>query len=109
MRAFWKGFVQNTFQRTGFKVTFNNATRNVYRDGVARLVVLDEKHGDLEILAFQRRPGDAKHIGSQEINVVQNPPASPTGKPTYRATLGTLYRGVKPGKKPHKFTLVGSL
>jgi hypothetical protein len=107
MISFWKEFVQTTFQRTNFKVTFNNATRPVYRDG-NRLLVLDEYHGDLEVLAFQDRPGEAKYLGSQEIDFTMTP-GPPGGQPTYRAKLGTFHPGVKPGKVAHKFVLTGSL
>jgi hypothetical protein len=72
MRAVWKEFVQKTFQRTKFRTTFNNAERTVYSDGT-RLVVLDEYHGDLEVLAMQERPGLAKHLGSQEIDTIPGP------------------------------------
>jgi hypothetical protein len=103
MIALWKEFVQKTFQRTGFRTTFNGVTRTVYRDDVSRLLVLDEYHGDLEVLEFQTKPGDGKHIGSQEIDVVLVP--STKGRPMVREVkLGQLHPGGK-----HKFTLVGSL
>ncbi len=74
MRALWKEFVQKTFRRTSFKTNFNGVMRNVYTDGV-HLIVLDEWHGDLELLAMQKKPGAAKHVGSQEINIVSTSPS----------------------------------
>jgi hypothetical protein len=103
MIALWKEFVQKTFQRTGFRTAFNGVTRTVNRDGVSRLLVLDEYHGDLEVLEFQAKPGEGKHIGSQEIDVVFVP--SNKGRPMIREVrLGLLHLGGQ-----HKFTLTGSL
>ena len=104
MIALWKDFVQRTFQRTGFRTTFNGATRNVYRDGVLRLLVLDEYHGDLEVLAFQSRPGKALHQGSQEIDATYDSPRS-GGRPIVKEVKLGVFR---PGGK-HQFVLVGSL
>lgn len=104
MIALWKDFVQRTFQRTGFRTTFNAATRNVYQDGVSRLLVLDEYHGDLEVLAFQSRPGEALHMGSQEIDVTYEMQAG-SGRPNVKKVSLGIYR---PGGK-HPFVLVGSL
>ena len=103
MIALWKEFVRRSFVRTRFQTTFNGVTRVVYRDG-GRLLVLDEYHGDLEVLAFQARPGEAEHLGSQEIDVVFDlPPGG--GRPIVRQTrLGQFHRGGK-----HKFVLSGSL
>jgi hypothetical protein len=103
MTAIWMNFVQQSFRRTGFKTTFNQKTRAVYQDGT-RLLVLDEWHGDLEVLEFQQRGGDATHLGSQEIDVEYEMPRG-GGKPLFkRAKLGKF----KPGGK-HKFVLTGSL
>lgn len=103
MIALWKEFVQNTFRRTKFRTTFNNATRTVYQDG-NRLLVLDEYHGDLEVLALQLKPGPGKHLGSQEIVSVVVP-ATGGGKPTLKEMkLGKFH---SPGQ--HKFVLTGSL
>ena len=52
MIALWKDFVQKTFRKTGFKTTFNAKTRNVFRDD-KHLIVLDEWHGDLELLLHE--------------------------------------------------------
>ena len=103
MTSVWQEFVTKSFRRTKFKTTFNGKTRNVYEDG-ARLLILDEWHGDLEVLEFQSRSGDAQHLGSQEIDVIyQQAPGH--GKPkVVQVKLGKF----KPGAK-HKFDLVGSL
>jgi hypothetical protein len=96
MRAMWKEFVQKTFRKTNFKTTFNGKTRNVFRDD-DHLIVLDEWHGDLELLAMQAKPGPATHVGSQEIDVVSTSPSPQfkRGKVTMRGT--------------HAFVLIGSL
>ena len=96
MRAMWKDFVQKTFRNTNFKTTFNGMMRNVYRDD-NNLIVLDEWHGDLELLAMQTKPGPATHVGSQEIEIVATSPSAQFRRG--KMTLG--------GK--HKYVLVGSL
>jgi hypothetical protein len=103
MIALWKGFVQRTLRRTNFRTTFNGATRTVYRDDT-RLLVLDEYHGDLEVLEMQRSPGKATHLGSQEIDVTfELPPGGGKGK-LRDMKLGKFHAGGK-----HKFVLTGSL
>jgi hypothetical protein len=104
MIALWKDFVQRTFQRTRFRTTFNGVTRTVFQDGVARLLVLDEYHGDLEVLVFQSRPGKAFHMGSQEIDVTYDS-RSHGGRPTVKEVKLGVYH---PGEK-HHFVLVGCL
>jgi hypothetical protein len=96
MRALWKEFVQKTFAKTKFKTTFNGLTRNVYRDD-EYLVVLDEWHGDLELLGLQRTSGPARQVGSQTIDIVS---ISPT--PAFKR--GRIMSGAR-----HTFLLVGSL
>jgi hypothetical protein len=95
MRALWKDFVQSTLRKTNFKTTFNGMMRNVYRDD-ANLIVLDEWHGDLELLAMQNKPGPAKHVGSQEIDIVATSPS-----PQFQR--GKITMGGK-----HKYVLTGS-
>jgi hypothetical protein len=103
MIAVWKEFVQRSFLRTKFRTTFNGATRTVYQDGF-RLYVLDEYHGDLEVLARQTSPGEAKHLGSEAIVTEYQSPAG-GGK----CVVTAVRRGVfKPGAK-HRFVLTGSL
>jgi hypothetical protein len=103
MIALWKDFVQKTFQRTGFRTTFNGVTRTVFRDAT-RLVILDEYHGDLEVLAFQSRAGQGHHQGSQELEVVLKP-----SRPGVRPVVDHVKLGkFKPGGK-HKYVLTGSL
>lgn len=103
MIAVWKDFVQRNYQRTNFRTTFNQKTRTVYRDK-SRLLVLDEYHGDLEVLELQMRPGKARHLGTQEIDVVyQTTPGA--AKPSVVQVREGKY---KPGSK-HTFELVGSL
>jgi hypothetical protein len=96
MIALWKDFVQKTFRKTGFKTTFNAKMRNVFKDD-KYLIVLDEWHGDLELLAMQNKPGPAKHVGSQEIDIL-----SLTPSPTFKRGKLTL-RG------KHDFVLTGRL
>ncbi len=96
MRALWKDFVQKTLRKTNFKTTFNGMTRNVYRDD-DHLIVLDEWHGDLELLAMQKKPGPATHVGSQEIDVVSTSPS-----PQFK-------RGQMTMKGKHNYLLTGSL
>jgi hypothetical protein len=95
MIAVWKEFVQKTFVATKFRTTFNGKTRNVYRDDV-NLIVLDELHGDLELLAMQKKPGPATHVGSQEIDIVTMPPNL------------KFERGKSIMKGKHVFILIGS-
>jgi hypothetical protein len=102
MIAIWKDFVQESFRKTRFRTTFNGKTRSVYRDG-GRLLVLDEYHGDLEVLAMQVRPGDATHIGSQEIDAAVGV-RSGAKSSEVEVKLGKYTPGGK-----HKFTLIGSL
>ena len=102
MIAIWKDFVQKTFRKTKYRTTFNGKTRTVYQDG-ARLLVLDEYHGDLEVLAMQARPGDAKHLGSQEIDAIVGLKSGAKSS-VVEVKLGKYTPGGK-----HKFTLVGSL
>jgi hypothetical protein len=97
MRALWRDFVQKTLGKTRFKTTFGGMTRNVYRDGSSYLVVLDEWHGDLELLAFQDKAGPGTHVGSQEIDIVAT-------SPTPQFKRGRIAVGGK-----HKFVLIGSL
>ena len=96
MIALWKTFVQPTFRRTGFKTTFNGKMRNVVKDD-KYLIVLDEWHGDLELLAMQNKPGPAKHLGSQEIDIVSTTPS-----PQFK-------RGKVTMRSKHAFVLTGSL
>lgn len=96
MRALWKEFVQKTLQKTKFKTSFNGMTRNVFRDAT-HLIVLDEWHGDLELLAMQNKPGPATHVGSQEIDIVATSPA-----PQFK-------RGTTVMKGKHTYLLMGSL
>lgn len=96
MRALWKDFVRKTFQKTNFKTTFNGEMRNVFKDAT-HLIVLDEWHGDLELLAMQAKPGPAKHVGSQEIEIVSTTPA-PQFKPGKAVMIGK-----------HRYVLMGSL
>ena len=96
MRALWKDFVQKTFRKTNFRTTFNGMMRNVYRDD-SHLIVLDEWHGDLELLAMQAKPGAASHVGSQEIDIVSTSPS-----PQFR-------RGKLTMKGKHNYVLMGSL
>ncbi|HVV73894.1 MAG TPA: hypothetical protein VFE62_17090 [Gemmataceae bacterium] len=105
MRGLWKRFVYETFQRTRFRTPVKGETRPVHRDGMRRLIVLDELHGDLEVLEFQARSGKAKYLGTQEIHVVfEAPPGG--GKPIIKEiTLSVL----KQGKRDHVFELHGSL
>src|SRR5262249_32440531 len=74
MIAIWKAFVKSKFGSTRFTVSFNGKTRPVYRDGTKHLIVLDEYHGALELIAFQSKPGPARHVGSQAITVEFMPP-----------------------------------
>lgn len=69
-RALWTNFVRSTFRRTNRKVSFNGKRRNVY-EGTLQAVscdpvylVLDEYHGDLEVLDKK-----ATHLGSMELNI----------------------------------------
>ena len=65
MIALWKAFAQKTFKSTRFKVTFNGKTRNVLTDGKL-LYVLDEWHGDLEVL-----DAGGTHLGTIPIDAVK--------------------------------------
>ena len=96
MRALWKDFVQKTLRKTNFKTTFKGMTRNVYRDD-NYLIVLDEWHGDLELLAMQNKPGPATHVGPQEIEILSTSP-----NPQFR-------RGKTTMKGKHNYVLMGSL
>jgi hypothetical protein len=103
MIALWKDFCTKSFRRTNFRTTFNGVTRTVYQHD-QQLLVLDEYHGDLEVLAFQTRAGEARHRGSQAIDVVYESPRG-GGKPIVREVkLGAFLPGGK-----HKFILTGSL
>lgn len=68
--ALWRQFVQQTFRRTNRKVSFNGKRRNVHEATIPKVssdpvyVVLDEYHGDLEVL-----DDDADHLGSMELNI----------------------------------------
>lgn len=103
MIAVWKDFVQRSLVRTKFRTTFNVATRTVYTDGF-RLYVLDEYHGDLEVLERRTSPGVAKHLGSQEIVAEYESPAGGGKSVVTAVRLGVF----KPGAK-HRFVLTGSL
>jgi hypothetical protein len=96
MRALWKDFVRKALRKTNLKTTFNGMTRDVYRDN-EYLVVLDEWHGDLELLAMQSRPGPATHVGSQQIEIAATSPS-----PQFRRGSLTL-------KGKHRYVLTGSL
>jgi hypothetical protein len=100
MIALWKGFVQSSFRRTGFRTSFNGKDRAVFQDRT-RLLILDEYHGDLEVLSLQVHSGEAQHLGSQEIDVSYD--LSPSGRATVREIKLGAYR---PGAK-HKFILTG--
>jgi hypothetical protein len=63
MIALWQEWVKKKFRKTQQKVRFNGKTRNVFTNG-KHLYVLDEYHGDLEVLDH-----DAKHLGTNEIDV----------------------------------------
>jgi hypothetical protein len=65
MIALWKAFVQQRFKSTRSKVSFNGKTRNVFSDGT-QLYVLDEWHGDLEVLDLK-----GKHLGTIPIDAVK--------------------------------------
>ena len=106
MIALWKQFVKGKFGSTRFTVSFNGKTRPVYRDGTKHLVVLDEFHGALELIAFQSHPGPAKHVGSQPITVEYTPP-DPTKKTQAKVTKIGL--GPASSRGQHKFTLMGQL
>ena len=106
MIALWKEFVKGKFGSTRFTVSFNGKTRPVYRDGTKHLIVLDEFHGALELIAFQSHPGPAKHIGSQPITVAYTPP-DPAKKIEAKVTKVGL--GIASSHGQHKFTLMGQL
>ena len=100
MRSYWNGFVMKKFGRTGMKTTFNGKTRNVYTDK-RFLYVLDEKHGDLEVLKYQEGKGPAVHVGSQEIDAVfELKPGEKVGR-LKEMKLGRM----KTGGSMHKFIL----
>ena len=63
MRSMWTAFVRG-FPRFSKKVFFNGDQRNVFVLSRDQLCVLDEYHGDLEILDV-----NAKHLGSTELLV----------------------------------------
>lgn len=69
-RALWTEFVRKTFQRTNRKVAFNGKLRNVFEGRIPTasagtvFLVLDEYHGDLEVLDDK-----AKHLGSVELDI----------------------------------------
>jgi hypothetical protein len=106
MIALWKEFVKGKFRSTRFTVSFKNKRRLVYRDGNKHLIVLDERHGALELIAFQSNPGPAKHVGSQSITVEYTPP-DPAKKIEAKVTKVGLGPASSRGK--HKFTLIGQL
>lgn len=97
MDAEWTRFVKTAPGKTNFKTAFNGKSSNVYRDE-NHLFVLDEYHGDLEVLAMQNNPGPAKHLGSQEIDLVSTSPIPQFKRGKY-----------KNDKPPHRFVLFGSL
>jgi hypothetical protein len=106
MITVWKTFVKEKFASTRFSVSFNGKTRPVYRDGSKHLIVLDEYHGALELIAFQSSPGPAKHVGSQPI-LVEFTPLDPLKKTAAKVTKVSL--GPASSRGQHKFTLMGQL
>ncbi len=106
MIALWKKFVKSKFGATRFTVSFKGKTRPVYKDGTKHLIVLDEFHGALELIAFQSSPGPAKHVGSQQITVEYTPP-DPDKK--VEAKVKKMGLGKASSRGQHKFILLGQL
>ena len=100
MMAKWREFVAKEFRNTGLKTKFNAVKKNVYTDG-KYLYVLDEWHGDLEVLKYQESKGPAEHLGSCELEPdFEIEPGEKVG------TLKKLKVGkLKTGGKKHEYEL----
>ena len=90
-RALWRAFVKETFAPTNFFVHFNGRAHPVYRDGKT-LLVLDEWHGELELLEPRGTAGPARYLGIWEIDEFVD-----RGRP--RAMLGRRCRGKRLGRR----------
>jgi hypothetical protein len=101
MRALWRDFMVKTFSNSGFKVKFNGKTRTVFSDG-SRFLVLDEQHGDVEIIKKQPKKGPAVYLGTQEIDptIVQKP-----GEKVATCTAMKL-GAIKTGKRDYQYELL---
>jgi hypothetical protein len=101
MIAKWKEFVMKELRDTGLKTKFNTVKKNVYTDG-KYLYVLDEWHGDLEVMKYQESKGPAEHLGSCELEPdFEMKPGEKVG------TLKTFKLGrIKTGGKKHEFILI---
>jgi hypothetical protein len=101
MMAKWKEFVMKEFRKTGLKTKFNQVKKNVYTDG-EYLYVLDDWHGDLEVLKYQKTKGPAEHLGSCELE--------PDFEMKAGEKVGTLKKlrvgKLKKGGKKHEFVLI---
>jgi len=103
MRASWQAFLAKEFVRTKFKVSFNGKKRNVFTDRRKKyLYVLDEKHGDLEVLEYRDSKGETEHIGSQEIEPDYEQRSGDKVATLKGMSLGKL----KTGGNKHKYDLI---